>query len=172
VPLAKHRAVDLACRSHSPLKTMDPVRRIAINPPVGLMFFEGAPRLLAAGLHLPGLHASGDARVGLEVYPGALAIALGERYYKNDKPQHGDSLRQARARLVAATRAGVTLASGMTLPPLRWPRALANAAVDDTSGDTLDAALCALAAATAVRAGPPRYGMPPFDPVEGWIAGL
>jgi hypothetical protein len=172
VPLAKHRAVDLACRSHSPLKTMDPVRRIAINPPVGLMFFEGAPRLLAAGLHLPGLHASGDARVGLEVYPGALAIALGERYYKNDTPANGSARQQARARLVAATRAGVTLASGMSLPPLRWPRALAKAAVDDTSGDTLDAALCALAAATAVRAGPPRYGLPPFDPVEGWIAGV
>jgi hypothetical protein len=72
---------------------------------------------------------------------------------------------------VAATRAGVTLASGMTLPPLRWPRALAKAAVEDTSGDTLDAALCALAAATAVRAGPSSYGLPPFDPVEGWIAG-
>ncbi|MFN9807713.1 MAG: DUF429 domain-containing protein, partial [Betaproteobacteria bacterium] len=52
------------------------------------------------------------------------------------------------------------------------PRALAQAAVDDASGDTLDAALCALAAAVAVRAGPPRYGLPPFDPVEGWIAAL
>lgn len=171
-PLAKHRAVDLIGKSHSPLKTMDPVRRIAINPPVGLMFFEGAPRLLAAGLHLPGLHETGDARVGVEVYPGALAIALGERHYKNDKPAHGDRLQQARARLVAATRAGASLASGVDLPPLRWPRALAQAAVDDASGDTLDAALCALAAAVAARAGSPRYGLPPFDPVEGWIAGV
>jgi hypothetical protein len=73
---------------------------------------------------------------------------------------------------VAATRAGASLASGIDLPPLRWPRALAQAAVDDASGDTLDAALCALAAAVAARAGPPRYGLPPFDPVEGWIAGV
>lgn len=73
---------------------------------------------------------------------------------------------------MAATRAGASLASGVELPPLRWQRALVQAAVDDTSGDTLDAALCALAAAVATRADPPRYKLPPFDPVEGWIAAL
>jgi hypothetical protein len=163
-PAAKHRAVDAAFGSHSPLKTMDPVRRIAINPPVGLMLYEGAPRLLAAGLHLPGHHATGDARVALEVYPGAVALRLGVRHYKNDKPHNATVLRAARRRLIAALRAGQA-GVPVTLPPR-----LARQAIDDASGDSLDAMLCAVAAACAARKGP-DYGLPPFDPVEGWISG-
>lgn len=165
-PAAKHRAIDLASGSHSPLKTMDPVRRIAINPPVGLMLFEGASRLHAAGLHLPGQHETGDARVALEVYPGWLAIALGERHYKNDKPSSGSTLREARQRLLAGLRAGHSLL------PVRVPAGIARTAVDDASGDSLDAVLCAVAAGWAARQGAPRYGLPPFDPVEGWIVGV
>ena len=161
---AKHRAVDAAFGSHSPLKTMDPVRRIAINPPVGLMLYEGAPRLLAAGLHVPGHHHTGDARVALEVYPGAVAQRLGARHYKNDKPHTADALRAARRRLVAALRAGQ---GGV---PVALPPRLARQAVDDGSGDALDAVLCAVAAAGAALKGP-DYGLPAFDPVEGWISG-
>jgi hypothetical protein len=52
-----HRATDLALgeglRSTSPLQTR--------YVPVGFMWFEGLSRLLAAGLHLPGLQ-RGDTR--------------------------------------------------------------------------------------------------------------
>jgi hypothetical protein len=43
---------------------------------------------------------------------------------------------------------------------------------DDASGDSLDAVLCLLQAAWAQsrhEAGQPRYGLPVFDPLEGWI---
>jgi hypothetical protein len=163
-PAAKHRAVDAAFGSHSPLKTMDPVRRIAINPPVGLMLYEGAPRLLAAGLCVPGHRDNGDPRVALEVYPGAVALRLGVRHYKNDKPHNADALRAARRQLLAALRGGQA-GLAVALPPQ-----LARQAVDDRSGDALDAVLCAVAAAGAARKGP-DYGLPDFDPVEGWISG-
>jgi hypothetical protein len=167
-PGLKHRRIDALARSHSPLKTMDPVRRIAINPPVGLMFFEGAPRLLDAGLHLPGHHATGDARVGLEVYPGWLAQQLGERLYKNDSPTTAELRRAARRRLLARLRAG----AGATGIAVAVPTGLSRAIVADAAGDLLDALLCAVVAAWAARRGPPHYGLPAFDPVEGWIAGV
>jgi hypothetical protein len=46
--------------------------------------------------------------------------------------------------------------------------------IDDASGDSLDSALCLLQAAWAQRehqAGHPNWGLPPFDPLEGWIVG-
>src|SRR5687767_2394904 len=58
-----HRRGDRAAGSHSPVKL--------VNPPVALMFLEGAQRLLAAGLRLPGQRrASEDLRIALEAYPG------------------------------------------------------------------------------------------------------
>ena len=61
-----HRATDLPARSHSPLKL--------VNPPVGLMFLEGGPRLLAAGVHVPGVHDGDAQRVAIEAYPRAIAL--------------------------------------------------------------------------------------------------
>ena len=49
-----------------------------------------------------------------------------------------------------------------------------DALVADASGDTLDAVLCLVLAAWAQlhsEAGHPQWGMPSFDPLEGWIAG-
>jgi hypothetical protein len=103
-PQDKHREVDALAGSHSPLKTMDPLRRQAINPPVGLMFFEGAPRLAAAGLHLPGLRENGAARVAVEAYPGRVARMLGERLYKNDQPATAAARRASRRRMHGAPR--------------------------------------------------------------------
>ena len=45
-----HRATDLPAGSHSPIKL--------VNPPVALMFLEGAPRLARAGVTIPGLAAA------------------------------------------------------------------------------------------------------------------
>src|SRR5690349_21937424 len=59
-----HRATDLPAGSSSPMKL--------VNPPVALMFHEGARRLLAAGVHLPGLLDGDKKRVALEAYPGLL----------------------------------------------------------------------------------------------------
>jgi hypothetical protein len=74
-----HRATDMPARSHSPLKL--------VNPPVGLMFLEGAPRLLRAGVHVPGLAAGDRARVALEAYPGLAARALLDNSARTDHKQ-------------------------------------------------------------------------------------
>jgi hypothetical protein len=153
-----HRATDLALAgvtSTSPLQTR--------YVPVGFMYFEGLSRLLAAGVHLPGLHAGDPARVALEGYPGAQAFALiGRRSYKN---HDGDDRLIARKDLVDALEQG--RAEGA--PRLKLTHAQRDALVADASGDRLDAVLCLVQAARA--AAQPGFGLPAaVDPVEGWIA--
>lgn len=154
-----HRVTDRALAgvsSTSPLQTR--------YVPVGFMWFEGMPRLLAAGLHLPGLRAGDATRVALEGYPGALAYALiGRRSYKNDADA---------ARLIARKDMVEALEQGRVpdVPRLKLAHAQRDALVDDASGDRLDAVLCLVQAAQA--AARPGWGLPPaVDPVEGWIVG-
>ena len=55
---------------------------------------------------------------------------------------------------------------------LKLSHAQRDALADDASGDTLDATLCLMQAAWAQQqheAGHPQYGLPPCDPLEGWI---
>jgi hypothetical protein len=165
-PRDKHRAVDALARSHSPLKTMDPLRRRAINPPVGLMFVEGAPRLVAAGVHVPGLRENGDRRVAVEAYPGLAATRLGVRRYKNDTAATAACRRAARRAIVRRLGQGEPLGIDVSISP-----SLARRCLDDPSGDALDAVLCALQAAWCAQRAGDGFGLPAaIDPVEGWIA--
>ena len=71
-----------------------------VNPPVAFMLHAGAPALLDAGVHLPGLHEGDPARVALEGYPGLLARELvGNRSYKAD-----DKARAAAKRFLESLR--------------------------------------------------------------------
>lgn len=63
-----HRACDGPAGSSPSMKW--------VNPPVAYMLHAGVPRLVAAGVHLPGLHAGDPSRVALEAYPGLLAREL------------------------------------------------------------------------------------------------
>ena len=155
-----HRATDQPAGSHSPLKL--------VNPPVGLMFLEGAPRLLAAGCDVPGLHAGDPTRVALEAYPGLLARQLiGRTSYKSDdKARQTPARRAAREQLLAQ----LLQAEQAKRPALQVSPALHQRMLEDGSGDVLDAVLCALQAASVAHL--PRYGMPAqTDAVEGWIIG-
>ena len=161
-----HRATDLPARSHSPLKL--------VNPPVGLMFLEGAPRLLAAGVHVPGMHDGDAQRVAIEAYPGLLARRITNASYKSDERRKQTMERRvARISIVSALTAERPAAeSNLGTPELVATPDQRQALVDDASGDLLDAALALLQAATAARQGPPRFGLPDaMDPLEGWIAG-
>lgn len=161
-----HRATDLPARSHSPLKL--------VNPPVGLMFLEGAPRLLAAGVHLPGMHAGDPARAAVEAYPGLLARRITPASYKSDeRRKQTPERRAARAAIVDALVRGAPSSGGpQPAPTLHATPALHDALVEDASGDLLDAVLALLQAAAAARQGAPRFGLPAdFDPIEGWITG-
>lgn len=156
-----HRATDGPANSHSPLKL--------VNPPVGLMFLEGAPRLAAAGVTVPGLAGGDPARIALEAYPALLARqVLGRESYKNDAAaKQTPARRRARARLVSAL-------SRAEVPGhrLEGDCGLLRELVRDPSGDALDAVLAAVQAARAWRLRMRHYGLPEqVDPIEGWILG-
>jgi len=139
-----------------------------VNPPVAYMLHAALPRLLAAGVHIPGLHDGDPRRVALEAYPGLLARELiARRSYKSD-----DRARQTADRLIARKDLLTGLEAGRTRLALRLKltNAQRDALVDDASGDSLDAVLCLMQAAWARREGAPRYGLPEgLDPLEGWI---
>lgn len=157
-----HRATDLRAGSSPSMKW--------VNPPVAFMLQAGTPRLLAAGVSVPGMHAGDPGRVALEAYPGVLArSALGRVSYKSDTRAGWTPERaQARRRLLDALRAGALLGLAVEIPA-----ALAAACEDDPRGDLLDAVLCAVQAAWAWARRDANYGLPAdLDPVEGWIAGV
>lgn len=158
----EHRAGDRAAGSHSPLKL--------VNPPVGLMFLEGAPRLARAGLHLPGLVDGDRTRVALEAYPGHWVRLREREPYKSDTPAKQTAARKAaRERIVRAMLEG-DVATDLVA---ELPDPLARCAIDDASGDTLDAMVCALQAAAAARQADTGWGLPDrVDPLEGWIVGV
>ena len=144
-----HRKTDLPAGSSSPMKL--------VNPPVALMFQEGAPRLADAGVHIPGLADGDRARVALEAYPGLLARSIiGRVSYKNDaKEKQTPDRHEARVRLVSSLSVKTT-------------RKIKTRLVDDASGDSLDAVLCAIQAAACARRR--NYGLPAKVPAcEGWI---
>jgi Protein of unknown function (DUF429) len=155
-----HRAADHPAGSHSPLKL--------VNPPVALMFLEGVPRLLDAGLTLPGLHQADPQRVALETYPGFSARKLVPGSYKNDAPaKQTPARRHRRTRLVRLLTA-VGNPFGFVLSA---SAGLLSSLVSDASGDRLDAVLCAMQAAWAWDRRKQNYGLPAdMDELEGWIA--
>ena len=155
-----HRATDHPAGSHSPMKL--------VNPPVGLMFFEGAPRLLEAGVHLPRLHPGDPGRVALEAYPGYLARRITRLSYKSDtRAQQNTARRAAREHIVEALISGDV--SGKVV--LHCDARAIAALIDDARGDRLDALLALVQAAESAQRGAPGYGLPETtDPIEGFIA--
>ena len=155
-----HRAADYPAGSHSPLKL--------VNPPVGLMFLEGAPRLLDAGLSIPGLHNGDPLRIAVEAYPGFVARQILRLPYKNDAVAKQTPARhRARSTLLGA----LTGATGPFEFRLTGSPRLLNTLTQDATGDRLDAVFCAMQAAWAWQRREDNYGLPlEVDPVEGWIA--
>lgn len=154
-----HRRTDGPARSHSPLKL--------VNPPVGLMFLEGAPRLLNADVSIPGIRIGDATRIALEAYPGfAVRTITSESYKSDERAKQTPARRHVRARIVATlTSSGGPF--GCTLDGTKL-RSL----VDDASGDRLDAVVAAMQAAWAWRRRARNYGLPAdVDPLEGWIVG-
>lgn len=155
--MEKHRKTDFPANSHSPLKTRT-------NPPVGLMFYEGAWRLLQLRIHLPRMRETGSSKIAVEAYPGLVARRLGARYYKNDKPHNATTNKEARARIVDRLQEGALgfEVSNMTVAYVEM--------MQHASGDWLDAVLCATQAYWAWQRRDIHFGLPEdLDPVEGWI---
>lgn len=154
-----HRATDLPAGSSSPMKW--------VNPPVAYMLHAGAPLLLDAGVSVYSLHPGDPSRIALEAYPGMLARSITRASYKNDRRAlQTPERRRARVTIVEALERGehhlgLRLAAGVHRQAL----------IEDGSGDFLDAALCGLFAAWAWQRRDRQFGLPAFDPLEGWIVG-
>ncbi len=147
-----------------------------VNPPVALMLHAGVPLLLDAGVSMPGLHEGDPARVALEAYPGLLArLVLGARSYKNDdRAKQTPERLEARKELLEALETGQVSLLRVAGLRLKLGAEQQEDLLGDPSGDRLDAVLCLLQAAWALRRhqqGHPRWGLPEFDPLEGWIVG-
>ena len=174
------RATDVAAGAISPQKLY--------GVPVGLMFHEGAPRLRAAGVTVPGLQDGDPERIVVEAYPGVLARHLiGRRSYKNDvRAKRNEAQRDARQALVDALGSedlrrthgvDVVLDTSLTRTAAYGASDSAPAAptddvlVDDPMADRLDALLCAVQAGWSWTRRADRFGEPSdTDPLEGWIA--
>jgi hypothetical protein len=155
----QHRRVcDTRARAQSP--------QTLYYTPVGLMFFEGAPRLLKSGAYLPYHQTAMNDRVVVEAYPGVLARAMiGPRSYKND------DRRKQPARLYQARLDILTQLAERSFALFGFSTSAPMSLAQDPSGDELDAWLCAIQAAWAASRGDGRFGAPrELDPLEGWIA--
>ncbi len=155
-----HRATDHPAGSHSPLKL--------VNPPVGLMFLETAPRLLAAGVSIPGMHVGDPERIAIEAYPGFSARTLTRESYKAD-----DRAKQTRARFSVRVRMveALILHGGPCGLRIKGDPDLIDTLRRDATGDRLDAVLAALQAAWSLERRDGHFGLPAeIDPIEGWIA--
>jgi hypothetical protein len=137
--------------------------------PVGKMFYQGAPRLLASGVRVEPCRRNRDERVAVEAYPAVVARRfLGRTAYKRDAAPDTPERRSARE----------TLLSGLESAVLREVYGFAvemndhwrEEFVRDPSADALDSLLCAVQAAWAYVRRDENYGVPPeCDPDEGWI---
>ncbi len=158
------RRGDSAAGSSSPMKL--------VNPPVGLMFFEGAPRIARSGVSVVPCSPADDLRVVLEGYPGFLARQITKASYKKDGPEGRSASRLINRKLIVEALVSASqLIGGLHV---ELPQSLRLACIDDGSGDALDAVLCAVQAAMAWRVcegGSRDFGIPlTADPLEGWIA--
>ena len=153
-----HRKTDGPAGSSSPMKL--------VNPPVALMFHEGARRLASAGVHVPGLAAGDRSRIALEAYPGLLARSIARGSYKSDTRSKQTEARAAVRKAILAA-----LSTGRHRLGIRLKFAsheLQRDAQADGSGDLLDAVLCAVQAGWASLK--PRFGLPRrVHGCEGWI---
>ncbi len=154
------RQTDVGANAISPMK-LDFV-------PVGKMFFQGATRLLAAGLSILPCHPTADNRIALEVYPALVNRHLNcKSSYKQDNiTRQTDQHTSARSALLDTLLSPLFVDTyGFTL---QLDRAVSSSSLNDKSGDTLDAVLCAVQAAWASLT--PNFGIPSdCDPLEGWI---
>ena len=136
--------------------------------PVGKMFFQGTSRLLDAGVHVPGLQAGDPNRIVVEAYPGVVARTVTPVGYKTSNRRTPKvAPRDARSRILNALTGGELAPSssyGITVvaddPNL----------LDDPTGDSLDALLCAVQAAWAWLNQGSVFDNPNTDSREGWIA--
>jgi hypothetical protein len=138
--------------------------------PVGKMFFQGAPRLLASGVSVQPCRPNGDdSRIAVEAYPAVVARRfLGREPYKRDAEPDTPERKAAREKLVAGLRSESTREAygfGVSIGR-RWEKRF----IEEPGADALDSLLCAVQAAWSYERRDHGWGVPPeCDRDEGWI---
>jgi hypothetical protein len=157
------RAIDVLASAISPQKLF--------GVPVAKMFYEGARRLYQSHTDIVPLRRLDTDKIVVEAYPAIVARRfIARRSYKNDqKSKQTVELRLAREDLVDGILSdGLKMSYGL-LPVLS--SSLQQQLLDDASGDSLDAVLCAVQAAWAYGQRQNNYGIPQgVNSCEGWIA--
>jgi hypothetical protein len=157
----RYRLADRRSRSSSAM--------MLFRVPVGKMFYQGAPRLLASDVRVEPCRRNGDARVAVEAYPAVVARRfLGRTAYKRDAVPDTPERRSAREMLLAGLESTALRQTYGFIVEMddRWKEEF----VVDPSADALDSLLCAVQAAWAYSKRDDDYGVPPeCDPEEGWI---
>lgn len=130
-----------------------------------LRFQAGAPRLLAAGVTIPGVWSGDGQRVALEGNPALAAAAVTRGAWRSGvRSGRADVRELERERLVDALERG-QLAAGVRLRITAADRA---AVIADDRGSRLAALLCLAQAQWARHQD--NWGLPAqFDALEGWI---
>jgi hypothetical protein len=157
-----HRQTDERARSCSPM--------MVYGTPVAKMFFEGAPRLLKSGISILPVRPRTDSRVAVEAYPKLVAerYANGGRYKAENKGSQDAVRRKTRLRILAGLEAHAIRDFGFQV---RLAAAARNEAIENPTGDVLDAVLAAVQAAWSAGQRQPPDGIPDDgDRGEGWIA--
>ncbi len=127
----------------------------------------GAPRLLSAGVAIPGIREGDSRRIALEGNPALAAMPVTRGVWRSGvRSGRGDVRELERERLVDALERGHP-SLGVQVRLARADRA---AVIADDRGGRLAALLC-LAQAQWAR-GQANWGAPaPLDALEGWIVG-
>lgn len=116
------------------------------NPPVGKMFFQGAPRLLKSDFSILPCNKNGSKRIVVEEYPKLVAQKLiNKPQYKNEiKKKQTELLKKAREKIVEKLKSGfIRQYYGFNVA---LNEDFATKMINDPTGDCLDAFLCAIQA--------------------------
>jgi hypothetical protein len=142
------RAVDRKAGSLSPMKMY--------GVPVGKMFHQGSPFLLASPCRIVPFMTEARPAVVVEAYAGLVARKfIGKRSYKNDDPtKQATDQGEARKALVAAITSASATNGAKSVADwygfrVETAAGLGGACIDDPGGDKLDAILAAIQAAWA-----------------------
>jgi len=136
--------------------------------PVGKMFFEGAPRLARAGVHIPGVRAGDQNRIALEAYPGYMTLKMLKiASYKSDsRSKQTEQQLENRRKIVGSLRERNPLDIR-----LQASRRFLRSLIEEPTADRLDSVICAMQAAWGWSNRERNFGLPAsMDPLEGWIA--
>ena len=149
------RRTDVLAKSASPMNI--------VNPPVGKMFFQGAPRILRSGASIVPCAPNDSERVIVEGYPARVVQEL-----TGSRPRYKDEVGREQVRKGIVDQLVGRACRDRYGLVVRVEGFTAEQVIGDRKGDLLDAVLCAVQAAWASRH--PRHGIPAdCDPLEGWI---